>query len=264
MSALIDNLNKYYSTYREDLRFMERENYPEFYITIKYIEKYAFPGMKVLDIGAGPGIYSDYFAKKGYLVTSVELADSNYAMLKKKSEKFNNWNTYHANALDLSMIENDLFDITLLFGPMYHLFEIEEQKQAVNEAIRVTKPGGKIFIAYILNDALIVKWGFLKGKLIQAMQEQKIDDHYNRVSDSNLFLFKSTNISTIESFIDGFKLKQLNLVATDGLSLIISDELKKMNDDLYSNWLKYIEETCERRDLLGYSYHILQICEKNE
>ena len=263
MSVLLDNLNKYYSSYREDLRLMERENYPEFYLTIKYIEKYASPPMKILDIGAGPGVYSEFFAKKGYSVTSVELADSNYAILKSKTEQFDNWTAYHANALDLNMIENDVYDITLLFGPMYHLFDIEEQKKALNEAIRVTKPSGKIFVAYILNDALIVKWGFLREKLIDAMNEQKIDKYFNRVSDSNLFLFNSTTVPKIESLIQNFDLKQLKLVATDGLSLIIDDKVKNMNDELYSKWLEYLEQICERKDLLGYSYHLLQICEKN-
>lgn len=40
----------------------------EFLTTVKYIEKYLTPGMKILDIGAGAGVYSFYFSRKGYQV----------------------------------------------------------------------------------------------------------------------------------------------------------------------------------------------------
>ena len=41
-------------------------------------------GDKILDIGAGAGEYSLYFARKGYEVLALELADANIAAFKKK------------------------------------------------------------------------------------------------------------------------------------------------------------------------------------
>ena len=41
-------------------------------------------GDKILDIGAGAGEYSLYFARKGYEVSALELADANIAAFKKK------------------------------------------------------------------------------------------------------------------------------------------------------------------------------------
>ena len=55
------------------------------------------------------------------------------------------------NAKDLSCFADNTFDVTLLLGPMYHLFTVEDQKKALAEAIRVTKPGGVIFAAYCGN-----------------------------------------------------------------------------------------------------------------
>lgn len=46
------------------------------------------------------------------------------------------------NATDLSAFPEDTYDMTLLLGPMYHLFTQEEQRRALQEALRVTKPGG--------------------------------------------------------------------------------------------------------------------------
>lgn len=44
---------------------------------MKYIERYLKPDGKILDLGAGAGEYSLYFAKKGFDVTAVELAENN-------------------------------------------------------------------------------------------------------------------------------------------------------------------------------------------
>lgn len=40
-------------------------------------------------------------------------------------------------ALDLSMFSDESFDITLFFGPMYHLYTKEDKLQALQEAIIV-------------------------------------------------------------------------------------------------------------------------------
>lgn len=41
--------------------------------------------------------------------------------------------------MDLSGFSDNQYDITLLLGPMYHLYTIEDKHQALKEAIRVTK-----------------------------------------------------------------------------------------------------------------------------
>lgn len=43
---------------------------------------------------------------------------------------------------------------------MYHLYTVEEQKKALAEAIRVTKPGGVVFAAYCGNDATVLQCCF--------------------------------------------------------------------------------------------------------
>ena len=49
----------------------------EFLTTVRYIERYVKPGARILDVGAGAGEYSLYFARKGYEVCALELTDSN-------------------------------------------------------------------------------------------------------------------------------------------------------------------------------------------
>lgn len=49
----------------------------EFLTTVRYIERYLRSSDRILDIGAGAGTYSFYFARKGYSVSTLEVAAAN-------------------------------------------------------------------------------------------------------------------------------------------------------------------------------------------
>ena len=70
---------------------------------------------------------------------------------------------YQGTALDLSRYQDNTFDITLLFGPMYHLFSYEDKLKALSEAKRVTKKDGIIFVAYVMNEYSVLVHGFRDG-----------------------------------------------------------------------------------------------------
>lgn len=67
--------------------------------TVHYIEKYLKDGDKILDIGTGAGEYSLYFARKGYEVSALELADANIAAFKKKLTPEDKIDLVQGNAL---------------------------------------------------------------------------------------------------------------------------------------------------------------------
>ena len=69
------------------------------------------------------------------------------------------------------MLPDKTFDITMLLGPMYHLYTIEDKIQAMSEAVRVTKPGGYIFVAYCMNEPTIIQYAFLGGHLKEVIEK---------------------------------------------------------------------------------------------
>ena len=80
-----ERVNRTYDIFNEDTRLNHsKAARVEFLTTVHYIEKYLKDGDKILDIGAGAGEYSLYFARKGYEVSALELADANIAAFKKK------------------------------------------------------------------------------------------------------------------------------------------------------------------------------------
>ena len=255
-------LTQYYSGYDEDGRLTSRHGAVEFLTTVRYIEKYLRSGMRLLEIGAGTGRYSHYFARQGYRVDAVELVEHNLEVFQANTQPGEDITITQGNAKDLGDFGDDTYDITLLLGPMYHLFTETDKLQALSEAIRVTKPGGVLFVAYCGNDATILQFCFARGMLK--------DDHYRQLIDPVTFkagsdpaeLFELHRPEEIEALLAHFDVTHLHMVASDGSARYMRPILAEMDEELYQQYLLYHFVTCERRDMLGYSNHYLDIFRK--
>ena len=234
----------------------------EFITTTNYIEKYLKPGDRILEIGAGTGAYSLYYANKGYKVDAIELSKSNVEVFKSKITKDLDVNVIQGNAVDLSVYKDNTFDITLCLGPLYHLFKEEETTLAIKEAIRVTKPGGKIYLAFILFDLTMLTWGFKEKNVYENYGENKQISENFKPNNAEELIFNMRYFEDIKKLIKSFNHKTINYVATDGIGRVIKDEINQMSEEEYNLYIKYHLSICEREDLIGYSGHILAILEK--
>ena len=234
----------------------------EFITTTNYIEKYLKPGDRILEIGAGTGAYSLYYANKGYKVDAIELSKSNVEVFKTRITKDLDVNVIQGNAVDLSVYKDNTFDITLCLGPLYHLFKEEETTSAIKEAIRVTKPGGKIYLAFILFDLTMLTWGFKEKNVYENYGENKQISENFKPNNAEELIFNMRYFEDVKKLIKSFNLKTINYVATDGIGRVIKDEINQMSEEEYNLYIKYHLSICEREDLIGYSGHILAILEK--
>lgn len=131
-------LKNYYESYDEEGRLISKHGQVEYVTTMHYIHKYLEKGAKILEVGAGTGRYSLALAEEGYEVEAVELIDHNVEIFKSKINN-KNVNVSKGDALDLSMFKEESFEITLVLGPMYHLYTQEDKVRALREALRVTR-----------------------------------------------------------------------------------------------------------------------------
>ena len=79
---------------------------------------------------------------------AVELLEHNIEIFRRNTLPGETVTVTQGNAVDLSAFAGETYDITLLLGPMYHLFTREEQLAALREVVRVTKKGGIVVAAY--------------------------------------------------------------------------------------------------------------------
>ena len=254
-------LNKHYKEYcNEDERFSRGvAHQAEFLTTIHFVDKFLKSGDRILEIGAGTSAYSIYYAKKGYKVDAVELLEHNINIFKNKITDDLDINLVQGNALDLSNYEDNSFEITLLFGPLYHLFTKEDKEKAISEAIRVTKKRGKIFLAYLTHDSIILNYFIKKGNINQM---PRLCDEEYRLLDEPTEVFSGFHIKDFKNMMAKFNVKLLHNIATDGMSSLMREYINEFSKDEFELWMGYVLATCEREDLQGYSAHMLYICEK--
>ena len=243
----------FYNTYDEDRRLALKHGSVEFLTTMRYINKYIRPGHRVLEIGAGTGRYSHALARQGYSVDAVELVQHNMDVFREKTLPEENITIRQGNALDLSAFPDDKYDITLLLGPLYHLYSKEDKEQAIREAIRVTKKGGVIFAAYVISDGCLLDEGFHRGNISVAdyVREGLLDSETFAAKSEPKDLFELVRKEDIDELMSIFPVTRLHYVATDGCALFMREAVDTMDEETFQLYLKYHFATCEREDLAG-------------
>ncbi len=259
---MFDALTKFYENYDEEGRLLSKHGQVEFLTTMRYIEKYLRPGMRILEIGAATGRYSHTLARQGYRVDAVELIRHNIDIFNSLTRPEENITIRQGNAVDLSCFEADTFDMTLLLGPMYHLHTREDQLRALSEAIRVTKKGGIIMAAYCGNDACVVQYGFGKGELLEPESEQMLNREDFMLSVSPTLLFQLYRKEHIDALMANFTTERLHFVGTDMVTKYMQDQIDAMDDVFYKLYLQYHFTICERTDMVGVSHHFLDVFRK--
>ena len=259
----LNALTQYYERFDEDSRLDSRHGTVEYLTTMRYIEKYLRPGMRVLEIGAATGRYSHSLARQGYHVDAVELIEHNIEIFKVNTKAGERVTVTQGNAKDLSVFADDTYDITLLLGPMYHLFTEEEKLQALSEAIRVTKRGGVVFTAYCMGDASILMHGFIRGEIHNIIEKCMLDPVTFETFSKPWDLFELHRKEDIDALRENFEVTQLHFLATDGYANHMRKTLDEMDETTFELFLRYHFATCERQDLVGYSNHTLDIFRKD-
>ena len=257
-----DYLSNYYEQYDEDGRLLSKHGKIEYITTMKYIEKYLNPGMRILEIGAATGRYSHALAQKGYQVDAVELIEHNIEIFKQNTLPGENITITQGNAMDLSAFADDTYDITLLLGPMYHLFTTEDKLKALSEAIRVTKKGGIIFAAYCMGDASVLSYGFIRGEIYNIIEKCMLNTETFDTFSNPWDIFELHRKEDIDKLRSEFNVTQLHFVASDGYTNHMRATVDNMDDRMYEIYVKYHLAICERQDMVGYSHHTLDIFRK--
>lgn len=252
-----ERVNRTYDIFHEDSRLNHsKAARVEFLTTVRYIERYLKEGDRILDIGAGAGEYSFYFARKGYDVSALELADANIAAFRKKLTPEDRIDLVQGNALDLSRYADKSFDIVLLFGPLYHLKQNSDKQRCIREAKRVCKDDGKIFFAFIANDLVF-------------LTELEYNAHYFSNGDYDKETFKLNDFPFVFHTVEDARklladggVTVLHEVASDGASELMAARINEMNDEDYAQYLRYHFYLCEKPELLGMTNHLLFVGEK--
>ena len=162
------------------------------------------------------------------------------------------------NALKLSKLQDNTFDVTLLFGPMYHLFGFENKKKALEEAKRVTKPGGVILVAYCMNEYSVITYAFKEKHILECMEEKRFTEDFHTISFKE-HLYDYVRIEDINRLNQDAGLDRIKIISPDGPANYMRMYLNSLSDKEFELFIQYHMATCERQDLIGAGAHTLDI-----
>jgi ubiquinone/menaquinone biosynthesis C-methylase UbiE len=123
-------------------------------------------GGLIFDIGGGPGIYSSWLARQGFEVHLVDPVKKHIDQARKLAEKLKSPFQSHLGEARKLDFENSCADLIILHGPLYHLQEKEERVRALEESLRILKPGG-ILLAFAISYSASTLVGLIQGVIDQ-------------------------------------------------------------------------------------------------
>lgn len=201
--------------------------------------------LNILDLGCGPGLYSEIFAEKGHSVTGVDIS-KNSIEYAQKSAKTNELNINYINADYLEMyIEPNKYDLVVLIYADLGVLMPPERENLLKKIYYGLKKGGN-FIFDVMKDndfekKLVPKiWdakncGFWKDSPYLALsesflyQEEKVILYQHNILDTN------GNIETYRFWTHFFSKKDLcrMLESSNFIDINFRDDILP-NEDIWS------------------------------
>jgi len=228
------------------------------------------PGV-VLDVGGGAGAYAFWLAGAGYEVhlldpVALHVEQALAVSSARASGRLASARTGDARSLPFA---DSSADAVLMLGPLYHLTERADRLLALEEALRVLRPGGLVFAAAISRFASLIDG--LRGALFDdaafvPVVERDLADgqHRNDTGDARYFttaFFHHPAELAEEVAASGLAL--VDLFAIEGAAATLPDFARRWADPASRERLLSLLRAVENEPtLLGVSPHLLAVARR--
>jgi SAM-dependent methyltransferase len=239
------------------------------FIHTYYLEKYLKPGLRVLEIGAGAGRFTQVLARLDCRVTVADISAGQLELNRRHAqedgyaEAVEDW--LQLDICELHTFPPATFDAIVAYGgPLSYVFE--QAGQAAAECRRVLKPGG-LFLLSVMS-----LWGTahkaLNGVLsIPAAQNRRIiatgdltpENFPGQAHFCHMFRSGELRVLLVKTSLNVLEMSASNCLSTCWNELLseISEDTEKWNELLHMEL-----EACREPGCLDLGTHLLAVARK--
>lgn len=235
---------------------------------LRCLRKHLEPGSRVLEIGAGPGRFTEVMAELGCRVTVVDVSPVQLRLNEERAraggydDAIDEWIV--ADVVDLNSLEADSFDAIVAFGGPFS-YVLARRQDALEQCLDVLAPHGRILLS------VMSKWGtlhaFLRG--IHILDDDEIaavvrtGDVTPSTAPSSLeggHFFHMFTASELTSFLTGSGLTVAFMGASNALSTTWGGILE--DESVFATVLALEEEATQAAGALDMGTHIIAVAER--
>jgi SAM-dependent methyltransferase len=224
------------------------------------------PPAQVLDCGGGPGRYAIQLAQRGYAVTLFDLSSENLVYARQQAQAAGvTLQAYDAgDATDLSRYAEDSFDAVLLMGPLYHLLELEQRQRALQQARRVLRPDGVLFVAFINRYAGHIR-AASRDPLLPLREQENSSSILltgklaSRGDQPEAFVAYMAHPSEVGPLLWSTGFEHLETLSLEGLVGGYEADVNALQGEAWDTWLAINWQAAHDPSLFGASQHLLAV-----
>jgi SAM-dependent methyltransferase len=241
----------------------------QLHVHVHYLRAHVEPSSRVLEIGAGPGRFTQILAEMGCRILIADISQAQLDLNKRYGEEYGfassveDW--IQLDICDLSNLDAESFDTVLCYGgPLSYVFD--QAGDALLECKRVLKPGGTILCS------VMSIWGAARGALDRVLdippeQNRRIVDTGDLTPDSlpeSEHFAHMYRASELRDLFTQAGLEVLALSASNCLSTGWNEHLARIReDDIKWNELLRLEtEASAETGCLNMGTHIIAVARK--
>jgi SAM-dependent methyltransferase len=225
----------------------------------------------IYDVGGAAGVYAFPLAKQGYevhLIDPVELhLDQAKAFARSSGTALKSISLGDARNLDIA---SSSAHAVLLLGPLYHLVDQSDRRQALREAHRILKPGGVLFAAAISRFASLIDGlasGFFHDSEFRKIIAADLASGQHRNPTGNPFYFTTTYFHRPEDLAEevcsvGFN--HVETLAIEGPAWSAARFPDTWNEPIQrQNLMEFLSLTEQEPSIKGASAHLMAVARRS-
>ncbi len=205
----------------------------KFEMHVRCLREFVQPGSRVLEVGAGPGRFTEILAEMDCGVTVVDLSAEQVRLNEERArelgyaQSIERW--LHADFCDLPALADGRFDAVVAFGGPFS-YVLDRRDAALEECVRLLAPSGVLLLS------VMSKWGSTHAFLgaIQSLPADEI-----RAMDATGDVTPATSPSSVDGghFFHMFTADELRRFLEDGLRV----EFMAASNAVSTGWSDYLD-----------------------